>query len=89
MERREFRRQKNQKCDFYKNKKVAKIDDIDVNKIFVSEEQLYSTKSSFKYFIGYNDNNVIRSLCMRLPQMTSYVRIFESNTTMSTMTKNC
>ena len=85
---REFRRQKNQKCDFYKNKKVAKINDVNVNKILVFKEELYGTKNSFKYFIGYNDNDVIRPLCMRLPQMNGYVRKFEGNTTMSTMTKN-
>ena len=37
----------------------------------------------FKYFIGYNDNDVIRPLCIKLPQMTGYVRKFEGNTTMS------
>ena len=30
--------------DFYKNKKVAKIDDIDVNEILVSKEEPYGTK---------------------------------------------
>ena len=30
--------------DFYKNKKVTKIDDIDVNKILVSEPEPYSSK---------------------------------------------
>ena len=71
------------KSDFYKSKKVIKIDDIDVNKILVSEEKPYGTKNSFKYFIGYNDNDVIRPLCIKLPQMTGYVRKFEGNTTMS------
>ena len=69
--------------DFYKNKKVIKIDDIDVNKILVSKEEPYGTKNSFKYFIGYNDNDVIRPLCIKLPQMIGYVRKFEGNTTMS------
>ena len=32
------------KSDFYKNKKVTKIYEIDVDKIFVSEEELYDTK---------------------------------------------
>ena len=56
----------------YKNKKLTKIDDIDANKILVSKEELYGTKNSFKYFIGYNDNedDVIRPLCIKLPQMT-------------------
>ena len=34
--------------DFYENKKVTKIDDIDVNKIIVSKEQPYGIKNSFK-----------------------------------------
>ena len=71
------------KSDFYKNKKVTKIDDIDVNKILVSTEEPYGTKSSFKYFIRYDDNDVIRPLCIKLLQMTGYVRKFEGNTTMS------
>ena len=36
---RKFCRRKNQKSDFYKNKKVTKIDDIDANKILVSKEK--------------------------------------------------
>ena len=69
--------------DFYKIKKVIKIDDINVNKILVSKEEPYRTKSSFKYFIGYNDNDVIRPLCIKLPQMIGYVRKFDGNTTMA------
>ena len=76
------------KSDFYKNKKVTKIDDIDVNKILVSKEEPYGTKNSFKYFIGYNDNDVIRPLCVRLPQMTGYARKFDENATMSFRANN-
>ena len=39
-------------------------------------------KKSFKHFIRYNDNDIIRSLCIKLSQMTGYVRKFEGNTTM-------
>ena len=39
-------------------------------------------KKSFKYFIRYNDDDVIRSLCIKLSQMNGYVRKFEGNTTM-------
>ena len=56
---------KNKKSNFCKNKKVTKIDDIDVNKI--SKEEPYVTKNSFKYFIGCSDNDVIRPLCIKLP----------------------
>ena len=78
-----FGDKKIKKSDFYKNKKVVKIDAIDFNKILVSKEELYGTKNSFKYFIGYNDNDIIRPLCIRLPQMTGYDRKFEFNLTMS------
>ena len=78
-----FCRQKTQKSDFYKNKKVTKIDDIDVNKILVSKKEPYGTKNSFKYFTGYNDNDVIRLLSVRLPRMTDYVRKFDENATIS------
>ena len=40
------------------------MDDIDANKILVSKEEPYGTKTSFKYFIGNNDNYVIRPLWM-------------------------
>ena len=69
--------------DFYKNTEGIKIDDIDVNKILVSKEELYVTKISFKYFIKYNDNDVIIPLCIKLPQMIGYTKKVDSNTTMS------
>ena len=68
---------------FYKKKKVIKIDDIDVNKLIVSREEPCGSKNSFKYFIGHNDDDVIRSLCIKLPQMIGYVRNFDGNRTMS------
>ena len=71
------------KSDFYKNKKLNRIDNIDVKKIFVSKKESYGTKNSLKYFIGYNDDNIIRPLCVRLPQMTGYSRKFNKNATMS------
>ena len=40
-------------------------------------------KISFKYSIGYNDNDDIRPLCIILPQMIGYVKCFESNKTVS------
>ena len=78
-----FDDKKIKKSEFYKNKKVTSIDDIDVNKILVSKKEPYGTKNALKYFIGYNDNDVIRPLCVRLPQMTGYAKKFNENATMS------
>ena len=55
-----FDDKKNMKNDFYKNKKVTTIEETDVNKIIVSKKEAYGKKNSFKYFMGYNDNDVIR-----------------------------
>ena len=63
-------------------------DDIDVNKILVSKKEPYGTKKALKYFLGYNDNDVIRPFCLRLPQMTGYAKKFDENITMSLRVNN-
>ena len=49
----------------------------------VSKKESYGTKNSLKYFIRYNDEDVIRLLCIKLPQMIGYFKDFDSNKTMS------
>ena len=83
-----FDDKKIEKSELYKNKKIFQIDNIDVNKIFVSKKEPYDTKKALKYFIGYNDNDVIRPLCLRLPQMTGYAKKFNENATMSFKANN-
>ena len=78
-----FGDKKIKRSKFYKNKKTFKIDDIDVNKILVSKEEPYGANKWIEYLIGYNDNDDIRPLCIMLPQMTGYVKCFESNKTIS------
>ena len=55
-----FNDKKIKKSSFYKDKKINNIEKIDVNNILVSKKESYGNKSSFKYFIGYNDNDNIR-----------------------------
>ena len=62
-----FDDKKIEKSTFYKNKAINTIENIDVNNILVSEKELYGNKNSVKYFIGYNDNDITRPLCIRLP----------------------
>ena len=83
-----FNDKKVKKSIFYKNKRIYSTDDINVNNILVSKQEPYGTKNYFKYFIGYYDNDVIRRLCIRLPQMTGYARKFYENITMSFIVKN-
>ena len=83
-----FDDKKIKRSSFYKNKKINNIEDIDVNNILVSKKEPYSTKNSSKYFIGYIDNDIIRPLCTRLPQMAGYARKFNENSTMSFIVKD-
>ena len=78
-----FEDKKNQQSNFYKNKKLFKIEDIDINNILVSRKEFYATKLSLRYFIGCNDDDVIKPLCIRLPQIIGLVEYFDSNKTMS------
>ena len=81
-------KEKIRKITFHKNKKINNIEEIDVNNILVSKKESYGNKNSLKYFIGYNDNDIIRPLCIRLPQMTGYARKFDENATMSLIVKD-
>ena len=85
-----FNDKKIKKSNFYnKNKKIFNKNDIDTNKILVSKKEQYGKYNSFKYFIGYNDNDVIRPLYLGLSQMTGYINKFDKNKiTMSLMIKD-
>ena len=81
-------KKKIKRSSFYKNKKVNDTDDIDVNNILVSKKESCGNKTLFKYFIGYNDNDILRPLCIRLSQMTGYARRFDESATMSFIVKH-
>ena len=85
-----FQKKNIKKSDFNnKNKKTFNIDDIDVNKILISKKETYGEYNSFKYFIGYNDNDIIRPLHLFLSQTAGYVNKFDKNKiTMSLMIKD-
>ena len=83
-----FNDKKIKKSIFYKNKAINNIEDINVNNVLVSKKEPYGNKNSFKYFIGYNDSDIIRPICIRLPQMAGYIRKFDENATMSFIVKD-
>ena len=82
--------------NFYenKNKKMFNIDGIDADKILVSKKVSYGKNNSFKCFIRYIDNDIIRPLFKKLLQITSYINKFKdkktkiTTTTMSLMVKD-
>ena len=67
------------KSNFYKNKKLFDMYDLDLNKILVSKKESYCKKIHL-YTLCYD---AIRPLCINLPQMNGYVKHFDSKKTMS------
>ena len=47
--------------------------------MLVSEKEPYGKNNSLIYFIGYNDNDIIRPLCLKLLKMTGYIIEFNEN----------
>ena len=86
----DFNNKNIKKSEFYnKDIKIFNIDDIDVNNILVTKKEQYGKYNSSKYFIGYNDNSVIRPLYLFISQTTGYINKFEKNKiTMSLMVKD-
>ena len=40
---------------------------------------LLNNVKGFKYFIGYREDNIIRPLCIVLPQMSGYIKYFDDD----------
>ena len=65
------------KKDFYDAKKAIPLNLVNVNNIIVSNR--IKNNDTRKYFIGYlHDNDVIKPLCIILPQMGGYIKYFEN-----------
>ena len=65
------------KKEFHKSKQPVNLDLINVDQIVVSDKFKHSD-GSFKYFIGYKDGEIVKPLCIILPQMTGYIKYFEN-----------
>ena len=64
---------KNRKSTFYENKTINTIENIDINNLLVSKKEPYGNKSSVKYFIGSNDNDIIRLFIMHKPSTNNKI----------------
>ena len=64
------------KKKFHISKKAINLMSVNVNKIVVSDKFNHN-EDGFKYFIGYQKDEIVRPLCIILPQMSGYIRYFE------------
>ena len=66
------------KKEFHKSKQPIILDLINVDQIVVSDK-FKNSDDGFMYFIGYKEGEILKLLCIILPQMTGYIKYFESN----------
>ena len=65
------------KKEFHASKQAIALSLVDTDKIVVSDKFKYSDDDS-KYFIGYlDDDDVIRPLCIILPQVSGHIKYFD------------
>ena len=64
------------KKTFYSSKEAILLDSVDLSKIVDSSRWKLNDKT-YKYFCGYLNNNVIKPLCVILPQMNGYIKYFD------------
>ena len=64
------------KKNFYSSKEAILLDSVDLSKIVVSSRWKLND-TTYKYFCGYLNNDVIKPLCVILPQMNGYIKYFD------------
>ena len=65
------------KKEFQKSKEPIDLFSIDLDQIVVSDKFKHSDEG-FKYFIGYQEGEIVKPLCIILPQMSGYIKYFEN-----------
>ena len=50
---------------------------VNVDQIVVSDKFKHNNEG-FKYFIGYQEGEIVKPLCIILPQMSGYIKYFEN-----------
>ena len=73
-----FNNVKVNKKEFHKSKQAIDLDSVDTDKIVVSGKFTHS-EEGFKYFIGYQEDKIVKPLCIILPQMNGYIKYFEND----------
>ena len=65
------------KIEFHKSKQTIDLMSVNVDQIVVSDKFKHNNES-FKYFIGYQEDEIIEPLCIILPQMSGYIKYFKN-----------
>ena len=65
------------KKEFHKSKEPIDLMSVNVDQIVISDKFKHNNES-FKYFIGYPEGEIVKPLCIILPQMNGYIKYFEN-----------
>ena len=65
------------KKEFHKSKQPIDLMLVNVDQIVVSDKFKHNNEG-FKYFIGYQEGEIVKPLCIILPQMSGYIKYFEN-----------
>ena len=65
------------KKKFHRPKEPIDLLSVDLDQIVVSHKFKHNDEG-FKYFIGYLKGEIIKPLCIILPQMSGYIKYFEN-----------
>ena len=63
------------KKEFHKYKQPIDLMSVNVDQIVLSDKFKHSDEG-FKYFIGYQEGEIVKPLCIILPQMSAYIKYF-------------
>ena len=65
------------KKEFHMSKQPIDLMSVSVDQIVVSDKFKHSDEG-FKYFIGYQEGEIVYPLCNIFPQMSGYIKYFEN-----------
>ena len=64
------------KKKFHMSKEPIDLMSVNIDQIVVSDKFKLNNEDS-KYFIGYQEGEIVKPLCIILPQMSGYIKYFE------------
>ena len=83
-----FNNIKTNKKEFHKSKQAIDLDSITTNKIVVPDKFKHN-EEGYKYFIGYQEDEIVKPLCIIFLQMNVYIKYFDNGgKNMSFLIKN-
>ena len=76
------------KKEFHNSKQAIDLDSVTLDQIVVSDKFKHGD-DGFKYFVGYQRREIVKPLCIILPQMSEYIKYSgNGGKNMSFMIKN-